>query len=215
MNLIPSIIVCKENGKRLLEDSDNLYDYERYPTSYGLAKLAQEEFAKGFILKLVNDGGLKWTKEVQRSLNHHISKQLVSIILNFLNPSVDEFLEMVENKISMLDKPKKVHDAINIYINEVLYRWECNNWVWFEDPEYDKEAKSIFNGNEEKLKQNAFYVKICPDGKAVDFTKKYNKKMVKDEIEKAKRFSFLLSKESEDYRYTDIVDILKTMKGKS
>ena len=34
-----------------MEDSEYLYDFDRYASAYGLAKLAQEEFAKGFILK--------------------------------------------------------------------------------------------------------------------------------------------------------------------
>lgn len=211
MQLNLSIKTCNQNGKRLLGDSELLYDFEKYSSSYGLAKLAQEEFAKGFILKLVNSGALKWTKEVQRSLNHHISKQLVSVILNFLNPSIEEFLIMVENK-TLLSRPRNVSDAINVYIHEVLNRWESSNWCWDEDPKYEKEIKFIFKGKEEKEKQDAFYIKISTDGKASDFSKKFNEKKVKDEIDKAKRFSYLLSEEAGDSRYEEIVEIIKLIK---
>lgn len=212
MELLQSIKVCEKNGVRLLEDSEYLYDFDRYASAYGLAKLAQEEFAKGFILKLVENGALKWTTEVRRSLNHHVSKQLMVVILEFLNPDTDEFLKMIENK-TLLNRPRKVSDAINIYVHEVLRRWESANWFWAEDPEYDKEAKSIFDGKEDKIKQNAFYVKISKDGRAIDSTANFKKKSVKEEIEKAKRYGHFLNWSDDDSRYKEIVEILKLLKS--
>ena len=169
MELSQSIKICENNGNRLLEDAKYLYDFDRFASAYGLAKLAQEEFAKGFILRLVESGALKWTKEVRRSLNHHVSKQLMAVILEFLNPDTDDFLKMIENN-TLLTRPRKVSDAIDIYVHEVLRRWESANWIWAEDPEYDKEAKSIFDGKEDRKKQNALYVQISRDGRAIDFT---------------------------------------------
>ena len=212
MELLQSIKVCEKNGVRLLEDSEYLYDFDRYASAYGLAKLAQEEFAKGFILKLVENGALKWTTEVRRSLNHHVSKQLMVVILEFLNPDTDEFLKMIENK-TLLNRPRKVSDAINIYVHEVLRRWESANWFWAEDLEYDKEAKSIFDGKEDKIKQNAFYVKISKDGRAIDSTPNFKKKSVKEEIEKAKRYGHFLNWSDDDSRYKEIVEILKLLKS--
>ena len=212
MELLQSIKVCEKNGVRLLEDSEYLYDFDRYASAYGLAKLSQEEFAKGFILKLVENGALKWTTEVRRSLNHHVSKQLMVVILEFLNPDTDEFLKMIENK-TLLNRPRKVSDAINIYVHEVLRRWESANWFWAEDPEYDKEAKSIFDGKEDKIKQNAFYVKISKDGRAIDSTANFKKKSVKEEIEKAKRYGHFLNLSDDDSRYKEIVEILKLLKS--
>jgi len=212
MKLVQAVKICGNNGDRLLEDAEYLYDLGRYASAYGLAKLAQEEFAKGFILKLVENGALKWTKEVRRSLNHHVSKQLMAIILEFLNPDTDKFLEMIKNN-TLLKRPKKVSDAMNLYVYEVLRRWESANWIWAEDPEYDIEAKSIFDGKEDKIKQNAFYVKISKDGQAIDSTIKFKKNVVKEEIGKAKRYGQFINGSGDDSRYKEIVEILKMLKG--
>ena len=194
-----------------MEDAEYLYDLGRFASAYGLAKLAQEEFSKGFILKLVEDGALKWTAEVRRSLNHHVSKQLMAIILEFLNPNNKEFQKMIKTK-TLLDRPGKVCDAISIYVYEILKRWESSNWFWVEDPEYDKEAKSVLDGKEDKIKQNAFYVKIFKDGRAVDLTMNFKKNDAKKEIEKADRYGGFLRWSHDDFRSKEIVEIFKLMK---
>lgn len=211
MQLSQSIKVCEKNGNRLLEDAEYLYDLDKFASAYGLAKLAQEEFAKGFILKLVASGALKWTTEVRRSLNHHVSKQLMTVILEFLNPDTDDFLKMIENK-TLLNRPKKVSDAINIYVHEVLRRWESANWFWAEDPEYDKEAKSIFDGKEDKVKQSAFYIRISKNGTAIDSTVNFKKKNTKSEIDKAERYGRFVASKNKDSRFEEIVEIIKMLK---
>ena len=42
------IAACIENGRRLLEDSEYLNDFDRFSTAKALAILAQEEFAKAY-----------------------------------------------------------------------------------------------------------------------------------------------------------------------
>jgi AbiV family abortive infection protein len=211
MKLSKAIADCIENGERLLEDADILCSYERYATSYGLAKLAQEEFAKGFILKLVESGSLNWNKEVQRSLNHHVSKQIMAIILDYIYPTTEQFLEMINNK-TFLNRPQKVTDAMNIYVHEILMRWQSKNWIWMENPNYKKEALSVFQQKEEKKKHNAFYIQITKEGKSVNLTKKFTKKVVKVEIESAKRYKQVLNSDGEDVKYNEISEILKIIK---
>jgi AbiV family abortive infection protein len=211
VELSQSVKICENNGNRLLEDAEYLYGFESYASAYGLAKLAQEEFAKGFILRLVESGALKWTKEVRRSLNHHVSKQLMAVILEFLNPDTSDFLKMVEND-TLLKRPRKVSDAINIYVHEVLRRWESANWIWADDPEYDKEAKSIFEGKEDKEKQNSLYVQISSDGRAIDYTANFKKENTKVEIEKAKRYGSFVGSKNDDSRFREIVEIIKLIK---
>lgn len=48
------------NGARLTEDAELMSDFERFPTVYALAVLAQEEFAKALLLNLVRLGALPW-----------------------------------------------------------------------------------------------------------------------------------------------------------
>ena len=212
MNLSQSIKTCIKNGDRLIDDAGYLFDTERYTSAYALAKLAQEEYAKCFILKLVECGALKWTKEVRRSLNHHVSKQLMVVILEYLNPNTDDFLKMIEDK-TWHKRPKKVLDAINIYVHEILRRWESSNWFWVENPKYDKEAKSIFDGAMDNEKQKSLYVKIMKDGRAIDTTMKFTKIVTEKEIEIAKRCGQFISSKDDDFRYKEIVEVFKVLKN--
>lgn len=206
-----TVRTCIKNGDRLLEDAKYLFDFESYASAYVLAKLAQEEFAKSFLLKLVEARSLKWTKEVRRSLNHHISKQLMGIILEYLNPNIDEFLKMVKDN-SLLKRPAKVSDAMNIYVHEILGRWESQNWSWAEDPEYDKEAKSIYKGKEDRLKQNSIYIKIAKDGQVINSPTEFKQENAEKEIEKAERYGQLVNTKNEDIRYKEVVKIFKALK---
>lgn len=83
-----SIAATTDNGKRLLEDAQLLRDWDRFSTALGLAVLAQEEFAKAFLLQLVADGALPWLPEVQRSMARHQCKHLLGIVIDWL-PSWD------------------------------------------------------------------------------------------------------------------------------
>jgi len=65
---------CSENGRRLLEDAKTMLEWDRFPTALALAVLAQEEFAKVFLLQLVVDDALPWVPEIQRSMARHQSK---------------------------------------------------------------------------------------------------------------------------------------------
>jgi len=70
-----------QNGERLAEDAETMLDYERFPTAHALAVLAQEEYAKAFLLALVDAGALPWSADVRRALRDHICKQLLTVVL--------------------------------------------------------------------------------------------------------------------------------------
>ena len=84
--LARSISACVENGKKLLEDAKLLFDWDRYSTALALSVLAQEEFAKSFLLQLVADDALPWLPEVQRSMARHQCKHLLAIVMEWLPP---------------------------------------------------------------------------------------------------------------------------------
>lgn len=44
------------NGDRFVENAELMLEWERFPTSYALAILAQEEYAKTSLLSLVDAG---------------------------------------------------------------------------------------------------------------------------------------------------------------
>lgn len=92
---------------------------------------------------------------------------------------------------------------------------EKNGNRLLEDAEYlyDKEVKLILDGKEDKIKQDAFYVKISKNGQAIDSTSKFKNKDVKEAIEKVKRYGQFISVSNDDSRYNDIVEIFKLLKN--
>ena len=81
-----SISACFENGKALLGDAKLLFDWDRFSTALALSVLAQEEFAKAFVLQLVVDDALPWLPEIQRSMARHQCKHLLAIVMEWLPP---------------------------------------------------------------------------------------------------------------------------------
>jgi AbiV family abortive infection protein len=51
---------CSANARGLLHDAELLFGVDRFSTALAIAVLAQEEFAKAFILTLVGRETLAW-----------------------------------------------------------------------------------------------------------------------------------------------------------
>jgi AbiV family abortive infection protein len=81
-----SISACIDNGKKLLDDAKLLFDFDRFSTAFAVSVLAQEEFAKAFLLRLVVDDALPWLPEVQQSMARHQCKHLLAIVMEWLPP---------------------------------------------------------------------------------------------------------------------------------
>jgi len=165
-----AIEACIKNGKRLIVDSETLRDCERFTTAKALAILAQEEFAKAYLIRLVQEGAIPWCNEIFKATRDHHCKQLVGIVMEYLFTPW-EVAELWEREKRVREKfpdfllPAKVADALNIFCHEKIARWRSSSWGWAEDPKYDVEAKRIWKGQLEKSKQNAIYVSIGKDGK--------------------------------------------------
>jgi AbiV family abortive infection protein len=159
-----SIQACIKSGLRFLEDAEWLT--HRESTGVALAMLAQEEFAKAFVLALVRDGILPWTEEVQRSLRVHECKHLVTIIMEWLlavnelrsSQSLDELLRRDES----LHLPPDVAIAMNIYRHEMIERIGGRNPEHY--AEWGGTARKVAKGKRDRKKQAALYVDIRDDG---------------------------------------------------
>ena len=163
-NLQLSIEACIKSGKRLLEDAEWLT--HRESTGIALAMLAQEEFAKAFVLALVRDGIVPWTEEVQRSLRVHECKHLVTVIMEWLsvvneirsNQSLEELLRRDDS----LHLPANVAIAMNIFRHEMIERIGGRSPDHY--PEWGGPARRIAKGKRDRKKQAALYVDIRDDG---------------------------------------------------
>ncbi len=180
-----SISACLLNAERLIEDAQTL-EFEKPPSSkYYFAIISQEESAKAFLLYLVKVKIIPWNEFILRAMNSHICKQLVGIVIDYLEPDFDTFVIWCNNKTPVT---KKVKDAINILRNEIIKKWESNNWIWADDYKYDSDAKKVFNKKFDKLKQRSLYVAIGEQAEIISTPRITTEENAQKEFDKAKRF---------------------------
>jgi AbiV family abortive infection protein len=106
---------CLSNGKRLLENIEWLDSASQRSTSFALATIAQEEFAKAFLLILVARSVLKWNSLIYRATRDHKCKQLLGVVMEYLEP--EDFLAASatwhkghEERMALLDAYKTSSD---------------------------------------------------------------------------------------------------------
>lgn len=119
------------------------------------------------ILGLVVRGVIPWDPRLLRAARDHSCKQLLCVVMDYLSPDTDEFIERCDAVIlrhEIIDIPREVVDAINLLRHEKLGRWVHHSWVWADDPEYDRHALAVSEGKQDRLKQDALYVRLGGDG---------------------------------------------------
>ncbi len=90
---IESAKACLENGDRLLFDAEMLYDS---PRALPLAVIAEEEFAKGFLLWLVANDVVPWNPAVWRTCRDHSCKHLLTLVMEYSHPDSETILAQIE-----------------------------------------------------------------------------------------------------------------------
>lgn len=179
-----------ENGDRLLEDAKTMLDFERFPTSYALAVLAQEEYAKALLLCLVDAKAIPWSADVQRALRDHVCKQLASIILDYLAPDIDEFLR--RHDLSRASErhhifPPDVLDAIHVICHERIPRERGHWWLDASDRPLDRRVKAVSDGWLDARKQRALYVNISKSGEVASRPVQLSPEDAASEVERTER----------------------------
>jgi AbiV family abortive infection protein len=113
-----SISATIDNGKGLLDDAKMLFDLDRFSTGMALAVLAQEEFAKAFVLQLVADDALPWLPEVRMSIARHHCKHLLAIVMEWL-PITDW-----GNYLRQRRRDSERHEAIMAWYRRAMDRYK-------------------------------------------------------------------------------------------
>lgn len=185
---------CLQNGRRLLEDAEFLELGEPPTTAYFLTQIALEEFAKAFLLALVVRGVIPWDQRLLRAARDHTCKQLLCVVMDYSSPDWDKFSERCNAVVlrhETRDLPQRVVDAINILRHEKLGRWVEHSWVWADDPEYDPEALAVAEGKQDKIKQDALYVRLGRDGSVANYPHGATYESVQIERDRAARIARL------------------------
>lgn len=186
----PAILASLQNADRLTEDAETMLDWERIPTAYALALFAQEEYAKAFLLSLVDAGALPWSADVRRALHDHVCKHLVSIILDYLSPDIEEFLR--RHELSRVAEkrpifPGDVLDAIHVICHERIPRGRDRWWLDASERPLDPKVGAIADGRLDGERQDAIYVRLGKTGAVASNPNKIVADAVKMEVERSKR----------------------------
>jgi len=212
MSLTKAIDASLKNGDRLLNDAELLLYPDSAPTAFVLSVLAQEEFAKAFLLHLVETNCIPWNNDIKRVLNDHSCKQLVGLILDFLNPDTDVFLERMDLKNIGKKRPllpPHILDALNVIRHEKVAKNSRSDWIDPAEAPCDPTVKKIADGDFDKLKQDAIYVRIARTGAVVSEPTRISPELAEIEFEKAKRFRGLQGPMGLDYeKVTAIFKVL-------
>jgi AbiV family abortive infection protein len=179
---------CLRNGQRLAEDAELLRDFDRHPTAFAVAILAQEEFAKAFMLVLVSEGVVPWTTEMRKLLQYHDAKHLVGVLVEWLGPPFEEEQRrlMAGNEKVPSKLPHDVAVAINILRHEKIERIR-SGYAW-PDPENKGLSRKIAEGSRDRAKQRALYVGIAETGWLDSLPTKVTREEATAEVERAKRY---------------------------
>ena len=191
-HLSKAIQASIENGYRLLEESDDLEFREPSATRYFMAMIAQEEFAKAFLLYLVKEEIAPFNPGVRRALNDHKCKQLISMIMDYMIMHWDEIEELksaIQSDYEHGDRlPNDVGSALEILCYEKIETWTGRNWVWGEDPAYDRVALEVADGAKDRRKQDALYVRIGRTGQVASTPNAIAGDETKAELSRAGRY---------------------------
>lgn len=194
-NFKNGIVASLENGDRLHEDAKSMLDWERFPTCYALAVLAQEEYAKALLLSLVVSGAIPWSADIRRIIHDHVCKQLVAVILDYLSPDIDEFLR--RHDLSQIGKPcpifpSDVLDAIHVICHERIPRERDRLWLDPSERPLDQKVKAIADGKLDRRKQRAIYIEIGRTGEVCSHPSSFSAKDAKAEVERSERIGHQL-----------------------
>ena len=190
--LTASIAACIANGERTLDDARQAEFQEPPCTTLMLSMIAQEEFAKVFVLLLVRENVVPWSPQLLRAMNDHACKQLVGVVIEYVDPeweTIEELERIIRVDVELGDRlPPKVASAINFLRYEKIGRWESNRWVWQEPPVYEPSVLRIAEGKRDRVRQDALYVRLGRDGSVASTPTSVTQASADDEFAKADRY---------------------------
>lgn len=211
-----TIAACIANAEKLEAES---YDVEfREPPTLQLFVLliAQEEYAKAFLLLLVRDGITAFTPPLLRAMNDHACKQLVGVIMDYIVArweTMEDLERMVKADVDLDDRlPPDVESAVLLLRYEKIGRWKSDLWDWVDPPDYDATMQRIAKGKGDRRRQDALYVRVGADGRVCS-TPSAQSAEVDREKERLTDYRFLIERltagTNESYRHAKAMNFLR------
>ncbi len=211
-----SIAATNRNVERLAEDARWLFDFGRYPSAYAFAVLAQEEAAKVYLLDLIRGGAVPWNDGVKRAIHDHTCKQLLVMVLDYLNSETQALLERLDQKVDE-EIPDRIRSALNIFRHEKVGAFiDGSPPCWMEPPNYEHGALRIAEGKWDNVKQDAIYVRLGKNGElGSEPHHAIVAEMAEKEIERAERLRCAVHGMEEGrqglWRYDEVREIFRML----
>ncbi len=154
-----SIEACLANADQLMEDAQALEFRGPGGTRLALCMLAQEEYAKAFILYMVREGVVPWDTDLLRVIRIHSCKHLVAIVMEYIDPqweTLEELRGIIDSEYDLDGRlPARVSSALDILYHEKIRRGD-----FMDGDDYEREVAGIARGVRDKFKQAALYVDV-------------------------------------------------------
>lgn len=188
-----SIDACLVNGDRLMDDALRLEFQEEGGTRMAICVLAQEEYAKAFLLYLVREMVVPWDSDLLRAIRSHTCKHLLAIVMEYIAPqwdTVDELREIIRAEYDLDGRfPPHVSSALNILYFEKIRRGD-----FFDDNDYEPSVLAVAFGERDKAKQNAVYVDLDKSCRVKSTpVKSISREAAQKEYETAERYGSIVN----------------------
>jgi AbiV family abortive infection protein len=155
-----AIDACLDNGARLLDDALQLEFQEKGGTRFMISILAQEEYAKAFLLYWVREEIIPWDDGLRRVLRNHACKHLVAITMEYLDPeweTIEELRAIINAEYDLEGAfPPRVSSALNILYHEKIRGRNFD----YDDGDYEPSVIKIAKGERDRLKQDSVFVAL-------------------------------------------------------
>ena len=142
-----------------MDDALQLEFQERGGTRLAICMLAQEEYAKAFLLYMVREELVPWDSDLLRVIRNHSCKHLVSIVMECIDPeweTLDELRAIIKAEYDLDGRfPPRVSSALNILYHEKIRRGD-----FFNDNDYEADVVAVAVGRRDRVKQDAVYVDL-------------------------------------------------------
>jgi AbiV family abortive infection protein len=154
-----SIDACLDNADRLMDDALQLEFQERGGTRLAICMLAQEEYAKAFLLYLAREELLPWDADLLRVMRNHECKHLLAIVTEYIDPewdTLEELQAIIRGEYDLGDRfPPRVSSALNILYFEKIGRGNFDG-----DNDYEPDVVEIAFRARDRIKQDAIYIDL-------------------------------------------------------
>ena len=151
-----SIDACLTNAERLMGDAQALEYQELGGTRLAISILAQEEYAKAFLLYMVREEFLPWESRLLSVIRNHSCKHLLAVVMEWIAPEWDttEELEAILDAEYAAERfPPRVSSALNILYSEKIRGRD-------DDEQYELDVVAIARGKRDAVKQDALYIDL-------------------------------------------------------